>query len=277
VIDLHTHSTASDGSLTPAALIDAARLAGLRVLSITDHDTTAGFETVVDVAARAGVELVPGIEISAVAYGRDVHILGYFIDPSSFRLRGFLERQRTDRIRRVEEMTQRLAALGCPISADAMLATAASGRSVGRPQIAAALVDAGYVQTRDEAFERFLEHGGPAYVPRHGASPEDVVAIVHAAGGLASLAHPGVTRRDDRIEALAAAGLDALEARHSDHDAATEQRYRDLARERGLLVTGGSDFHGEGGHRVPRLGVVSMPDEDYTALQRVWTDRRPRA
>ena len=177
----------------------------------------------------------------------------------------------------MEEMTRRLAALGCPISRDAMLETVASGRSVGRPQIAAALVDAGYVQTRDEAFERFLEQGGPAYVPRQGVAPEEVVAIVHAAGGLASLAHPGVTRRDDRIAALAAAGLDALEARHSDHDAATEQRYRRVARDLGLLVTGGSDFHGEGGHRVPRLGLVSIADEDYAAFRRAWTDRAPRA
>jgi predicted metal-dependent phosphoesterase TrpH len=272
VIDLHTHSTASDGSLAPLALVEAAGAAGLRVLSITDHDTTAGFESVIDEAAHAGLDLVPGIEISAVADGRDVHVLGYFIDPSSPGLRAFLERQRTDRLRRVEEMTRRLAALGCPISADAMLATVASGRSIGRPQIAAALVDAGYVQTRDEAFERFLEHGGPAYVSRRGASPEEVVGIVHAAGGLASLAHPGVTKRDERIGALAAAGLDALEARHSDHDAATERRYRDLARGHGLLVTGGSDFHGAGGHRVPRLGIVSIPEEDYVALRRAWME-----
>jgi 3',5'-nucleoside bisphosphate phosphatase len=277
VIDLHTHTTASDGSLAPAALIAAATAAGLQVLSITDHDTTAGFETVVDAAAKVGLELVPGIEITAVADGRDVHVLGYFIDPSSSALRVFLARQRADRLRRVEEMTRRLAALGCPISAEAMLATAASGRSVGRPQIAAALVDAGHVQTRDEAFERFLEHGGPAFVPRQGATPEAVVAIVHAAGGLASLAHPAVTKRDDRIAALAAAGLDALEARHSDHDAVTEQRYRDLAREHGLLVTGGSDFHGEGGHRVPRLGLVTVPGEDYDALRRASADRRSRA
>jgi 3',5'-nucleoside bisphosphate phosphatase len=276
VIDLHTHTTASDGSLTPAALVDAARAAGLRVLAITDHDTTAGFDTVTG-TAPAGIELVPGIEISAVADGRDVHVLGYFIDPSSSTLRAFLERQRRDRVRRVEEMTRRLAALGCPISADALLATAAGGRSVGRPQIAAALVDAGYVQTRNEAFERFLEHGGPAYVPRHGATPEEVIAIVHAAGGLASLAHPGVTRRDDRIPALAAAGLDALEAHHSDHDPDAERRYRDLACELGLLVTGGSDFHGEGGHRAPRLGMVSIPDEDYDALRRAWTARASRA
>jgi predicted metal-dependent phosphoesterase TrpH len=205
-----------------------------------------------------------------------MHVLGYFIDPSSSTLRAFLERQRADRIRRVEEMTRRLTALGCPISAESLLALAESGRSVGRPQIAAALVSAGYVQTRDEAFERFLEYGGPAYVPRLGAPPEEVVAIVHAAGGIASLAHPGVTRRDERIAALAAAGLDALEARHSDHDSAAEQRYRDLARQYGLLVTGGSDFHGEGGHRVPRLGLVSMPDEDYAAL-RYAIANRPRA
>ena len=119
--------------------------------------------------------------------------------------------------------------------------------------------------------------GGPAYVPRRGAAPEEVVAIVHAAGGLASLAHPGVTKRDDRIVPLVAAGLDALEVRHSDHDAATEQRYRDLARELGLLVTGGSDFHGgDVTHRVPRLGLVSIPDEDYIAFRRAGTNRERR-
>ncbi len=274
MIDLHTHTTASDGTLAPAALIDAASAAGLHVLSITDHDTTAGLDRAAEAAARAGIELVPGIEISAVADGRDIHVLGYFIDPSSPRLRAFLERQRTDRLRRVREMTARLARLGCPIDADAVAAAAATGRSVGRPQIAAALIAAGHVKTRDEAFDRFLEFGGPAYVPRQGTPPEEVIAILHEAGGLASLAHPGVTKRDERIAPLVAAGLDALEARHSDHDAATEEHYRAFARAHGLLVTGGSDFHGDVGHRAARLGLVCMPDEDYAAFKGARDRRR---
>jgi predicted metal-dependent phosphoesterase TrpH len=195
-----------------------------------------------------------------------VHVLGYFIDTAFESLRAFLDRQREDRVRRVAEMGDRLAALGCPIDVAPILAAAARGQSVGRPQIAAALVETGHARTRDEAFERFLEAGGAAYVPRAGASPALVIDIIHAAGGIASLAHPGLSRRDHLIAPLAAAGLDALEARHSDHDAATEARYRALAADLGLLVTGGSDFHGDTGHRAARLGTVSLPSEDFDKL-----------
>jgi 3',5'-nucleoside bisphosphate phosphatase len=217
-------------------------------------------------AREAGVRLVPGIEISAVAGGRDVHVLGYFIDPASAALRAFLDRQREDRIRRVAEMGDRLAALGCPIDVAPIVADAGRGRSVGRPQIAAALVAAGYVRTRDEAFDRFLEFGGAAYAPRSGTSPEEVVAIVHGAGGVASLAHPGVSARDQLIAPLAAAGLDAIEAGHSDHDAVTEARYRALAAELGLLVTAGSDFHGASSHRASRFGTISMTGAEFDRL-----------
>ena len=217
-------------------------------------------------AAGAGLRLIPGIEISAVAGGRDVHVLGYFIDTAAASLRAFLDRQREDRIRRVAEMAVRLTALGCPIDVAPILADAAGGRSVGRPQIAAALLAAGHVRTRDEAFDRFLEFGGAAYVPRAGTSPEQVVAIVHDAGGIASLAHPGVTRRDELIAPLAAAGLDAIEAVHSDHDPATQARYRTLAARLGLLVTGGSDFHSAGGHRVSRFGAISITPDEFAAL-----------
>jgi predicted metal-dependent phosphoesterase TrpH len=197
-----------------------------------------------------------------------VHVLGYFIDTTSARLRAFLDRQREDRIRRVAEMGARLSALGCPIDVEPILSSAARGQSVGRPQIASALLTAGHVRTRDEAFDRFLEAGGAAYVPRSGTSPADVVAIIHEAGGIASLAHPGVCARDDLIAPLAAAGLDALEAVHSDHDAVTQTRYRALAASLGLLVTGGSDFHGALAHRVSRLGTVTLPLADFEALAR---------
>ena len=218
-------------------------------------------------AREAKLELVPGIEISAVAGGRDVHMLGYFIDTASPPLRDFLTRQRSDRLRRVHEMGERLAALGAPVDVAPIAADAGRGRSVGRPQMADALVSAGHVTTRNEAFDRFLQSGGPAYVPRHGSHPEEVIRIIHDAGGLASLAHPGVSRRDDLLPALVEAGLDALEARHSDHDAVTEARYRALARELGILVTGGSDFHGaDAGHRVSALGQVTLPREDFEAL-----------
>jgi predicted metal-dependent phosphoesterase TrpH len=164
-------------------------------------------------------------------------------------------------------MGDRLAALGFPIDVSAILQDASAGRSVGRPQIAAAMLDAGYVRTRDEAFDRFLEFGGPAFVPRRGSAPGAVVGIIHECGGIASLAHPGVTKRDALIATLAAAGLDALEARHSDHDPSTEAHYRAIAKDVGLLVTGGSDFHGDTGHRIPHLGTVTLPAEDFEPLR----------
>jgi predicted metal-dependent phosphoesterase TrpH len=269
VIDLHTHSTASDGLLAPSELVQQARAAGLSVFSITDHDTVAGCAAAADAAAAAGIELVPGIEISAVSDARDVHILGYFVDVESPTLRTFIAGQREERLRRVREMGRRLGDLGCPIDIDPILDAARGGRSVGRPQVAAALMSRGYVATRDEAFARFLEFGAPAFVPRCGASPEQVVGVIHAAGGVASMAHPGLTRRDEIIAALAAAGLDALEVRHSDHDAATEAKYRAMARDLGLLVTAGSDFHGDTtGRRRARLGGVSLDEDDFAALKR---------
>jgi predicted metal-dependent phosphoesterase TrpH len=266
LIDLHTHTTASDGVLAPDALVAAARAARLTVVGITDHDTVGGLAAA-HAAAGSGLEIVDGIEISAVADGRDVHVLGYFIDPDSPPLRAFLDRQRADRLRRVEEMAARLAALGCAIDASPVLEDAARGKSVGRPQIADALLAAGHVARRDEAFDRFLEHGKPAYVPRRGASPEGVIEILHAAGGIVSLAHPGVTGRDHAIRALVAAGLDAIEAWHSDHDALTAARYCTMAAELGVLVTGGSDFHGESGHRTSTLGLITLPAGEYARLR----------
>jgi predicted metal-dependent phosphoesterase TrpH len=274
LIDLHLHTTASDGALSPSELVLEARAAGLSIISITDHDTTAGCDAARGTARDAGVELVPGIEISAVADGRDVHVLGYFIDTASQRLIELLDRQRDDRLRRVRLMGERLAALGVSIDIDPILADAARGRSVGRPQVATALAAAGHVQTRDEAFRRFLEFGGPAFIPREGTSPAEVVSIVHAAGGIASLAHPGVGRCDHLIAGLVTAGLDAIEARHSDHDQATEAHYRAEARARGLLVSGGSDFHGATGHRTSRLGVVTLPQADFDALRAAAARRR---
>jgi predicted metal-dependent phosphoesterase TrpH len=268
VIDLHLHTTASDGSLTPSELVSRARAAHLTVIAITDHDTTAGTCAARDAAHAANLELIPGIEISAVAEGRDVHMLGYFIDAESAALAAFLTRQRAERLRRVNEMGERLTALGCGIDVAPILEAAACGRSVGRPQIADALVRAGHAVDRDDAFTRYLAFGAPAFIPRLGAAPEEVIGIVHEAGGVVSMAHPGVTARDHLIPAMAAKGLDALEARHSDHDEDTEARYRALAAELGLLTTAGSDYHGDTGHRASRLGSVVMPSADFEALWR---------
>lgn len=269
MIDLHLHTTASDGALAPADLVARAAAAGITTLSITDHDTTAGLDEARTAARARRMRLVNGIEITAVESGRDVHVLGYFFDPADAALTAFLVSQREDRVRRVREMAERLAELGVPIDpVPVMTGEFGRGRSVGRPHVAAALLAAGHVQTRDEAFERFLEHGRPAFIPRRGAAPEEVVKVLTEARGVASLAHPGLTGVDDLIPRLARAGLQAIEVRHTNHDHATEARYRDLAAALGLAASGGSDFHDDTGRRACGLGSVTLSAEDFAALEK---------
>ena len=267
MIDLHLHTTASDGLLPPAALVARAADAGLRTISITDHDTCAGLAEAQNAARELGVRLIAGAEITAIEDGCDVHLLAYFLDPQYPALAAFLDTQRMNRERRVREIGGRLASLGCAVDVEPLIASAGGGRTVGRPQIADALVNAGYAADRDDAFARLLGTGRPACVPRRGPPPEEVIAIVGAAGGIVSMAHPGLTAMDHLIPRLAAAGLQALEVCHSDHDAETEQRYRGLAAQYGLAVSGGSDFHGDDGRRATTLGRVTLPASDFTALE----------
>ena len=267
-IDLHLHTTASDGRCSPQELVDRAAAAGVTIMAVTDHDTTAAIDDVRSAASVRGIETVGGIEITAVEAGRDVHILGYFIDPTDIQLSAFLMRQRTHRIARVVAVGDRLAQLGMPIDTGPLIADARqeSGRSVGRPQIARAMVTAGYVVDTREAFDRWLATGRPAFVPRAGPSPEEVIATLHGAHGVASLAHPGQTAVDARISAYVNAGLDALEAYHPDHDRASTEHYRRLADDLKLLVTGGSDFHGDPSHGL-EPGAVSLPGEAWLRLR----------
>lgn len=267
MIDLHLHTTASDGRATPGELVDLAAATGLRTMAVTDHDTTASITDVKALAGERGIEVVTGIEVTGVEDGRDVHVLGYFIDPQDRQLTAFLVRQRTARVERVSAIGERLTELGLPIDLSGLLELARSQphRSIGRPQIARALVAAGYVGDVQESFDRWLGFGCPAFVPRTGATPEAVVSVIHTAGGLASLAHPGRTRVDERLQALREAGLDAIEVHHPDHDDASVERYERLARDLDFLVTGGSDFHGDSNHgRV--LGVVTLPGTAWERL-----------
>ena len=265
MIDLHLHTSASDGDYSPPEVVTRARQAGLRTIAITDHDTVAGIAEAQRAGSDLGAEVIAGIEVTAVHEQRDVHVLGYFIDPMCEALLDFLTRQRLNRVERVREMAVRLAELGMPIDADALLApfTLQPGRSVGRPAVARALVDAGHVPTVSAAFDALISAGRPAFVPRRGASPTEVVAVIHGAGGLASLAHPGLIRRDDIIPSLVAAGLDALEAFHSDHSPDDVVRYRTMAAQHALAVTGGSDFHGDSRHPRATLGSVTLPQDEF--------------
>jgi 3',5'-nucleoside bisphosphate phosphatase len=268
VIDLHLHTTASDGRSTPDALVRSAVAAGITTLAVTDHDTMAAAAEVHAAARDAGLGFVPGIEITAVHHGRDVHVLGYFLDAADRDLDTFLTAQRADRRRRLVEMGAKLADLGVGVDVDAILTRdpRGGGRAVGRPQLAAALVAAGHATGIADAFDRFLATGRPAFVPRLGAPPAEVIAIIRRAGGLASLAHPGKMDVDPIIPALAAAGLDAIEVWHPDHDAGAVTKYRAMAAVLGVGETGGSDYHGPGAGRVDRLGEVGLTDEAFARL-----------
>ena len=277
-IDLHLHTTASDGRLPPSALVALAAQVGLDVMSVTDHDTIAGLAEAREAAASRGIRLVDGIEMTAVDDARDVHVLGYFFDPEDETFNQFLRTQRRARVERVYEIASRLSSLGCAIDVEALLRAVPgdSGRSVGRPAVADALVAAGHAVDRRDAFDRLLGSGRPAFVPRRGPDVAEVVATLAAAGGIASLAHPGLMGVDERIPGYAAVGLSAIEVRHRDHNEDDEARYRSLAQQLGLGVSGGSDFHGEydardGSTSVP--GEVTLAPSDFALLEA----RRPQA
>ena len=271
MIDLHTHTTASDGRCTPAELVARASAAGVTVLSVTDHDTVAACEAVAAACAGAGIEFVPGIEITAVRSEADVHVLGYFLDPRSASLRAFLSEQRHQRVDRIRRIVARLAGHGLHLDADALLRPALDdpSRSVGRPWVARAMVAAGYVASTDVAFSAWLSRGRPGFVPREGAGPEEVIARIHDAGGIASMAHPGLLKRDDWIPPLAEAGLDAIEAYHTDHGPDDTARYLALAAQLTLAVSGGSDYHADESHGAPRPGMTSLPREEFERLRAV--------
>jgi len=268
MIDLHMHTTASDGRSTPEELVAEAASKGIRIMAVTDHDTMAGVAACQAAAREAGVTCHAGIEITSVDHGRDVHMLGYGLDPAHAELDAFLTHQRLDRRRRLEKIGVRLAQLGVPVDLAQAMADAGrqSGRAMGRPMAAAALVAAGHVADFREAFDRYLGEGKPAFIERIGPSPAEVAALIGRAGGVASLAHPGKSQRDHLIPGLADAGLPAIEVYHPDHDPIDTARYKQIARSLGLLMTGGSDYHGVGSTRELAFGRVHLPSADYAKL-----------
>jgi predicted metal-dependent phosphoesterase TrpH len=279
VIDLHTHTTASDGRCTPEELVTRAAAAGVKVLSVTDHDTVAGCAEAAAACTRASITFVPGIEVTAVVDGADVHVLGYFVQTHSSALLSFLADQRQRRVDRVRDMIARLVSHGIALDADAILAPclADSTKSVGRPWIARVLVEQGVVPNTAEAFNRWLTRGRPGFVPRVGYTPPEVFEQIHAAGGIASLAHPVLVRHDEWLPAYARNGLDALEVYHSDHDELTTLHYLGIAKTLRLGVSGGSDYHADAAHGGGGPGHVSLPQKHYEGLLRLRAARRASA
>ena len=256
-VDLHAHSTASDGTATPTGAVEAAHRAGVVALALTDHDTLAGVPEAQAAADRLGLRLVPGVELSVHQEGVEVHLLGLHIRDVAG-LQAELEAIRDQRRLRAIAMVEKLAAAGAPIAIEAVLAEAAGG-AIGRPHVARALVAAGHVKDQREAFDRFLAAGRPAYVDKARLEIADGIAMVHRAGGLAIIAHPGAEGRRERIEPLVPMGLDGLEVRHPSHSAEDVKRLDALAQHFGLVVSGGSDWHGAmQGPRV--LGAMRVPE-----------------
>lgn len=269
-IDLHTHSSCSDGTSTPTQLVAEARRAGLDVLAITDHDSAAGWDEAARAAAEAGLELVRGMEISTRHRDRSVHLLAYLPDPGHRGLTRMLEAVLRGRDHRIPRMVARLRSLGIPITEELVAAKASGATAVGRPHVADVLVDLGVVGSRDQAFADYLGTGGRGYVSRPAAPLPGAISAVAEAGGVTVLAHPwgrgGRAALDaEEIAPLSAAGLTGLEVDHLDHDRAEREELREIARELDLVVTGASDYHGHGKTDHP-LGVCTTDPEEYERL-----------
>lgn len=263
--DFHLHTTASDGTWHPAELVDAAKQAGLAMIAVTDHDTTAGIGAAQERGKAVGVEVVAGVELSARNQMEEVHLVGLGIDTAQPELQQSMARLRDDRTGRAQAMVEKLCALGVPVSLQ-QVQNLAGAAAIGRPHLARALVEAGHVASVTDAFDQYLAEGRPAFVPRAKLSPQEAIATIHNAGGVAVCAHPGLLRDDNIIPELAAAGLDAIEVYHSKHTPAHVERYLQLAKRLRLLVSAGSDCHGPGYRAPVLLGTVSL---DLVAARRL--------
>ncbi|MFK0167354.1 PHP domain-containing protein [Streptomyces sp. NPDC090306] len=276
-IDLHTHSTASDGTDTPAELVRNAAAAGLDVVALTDHDTTRGHAEAV-AALPEGLTLVTGAELSCRVDAVSMHMLAYLFDPEEPALLAERELVRDDRVPRARGMIARLNELGVPVTWEQVARIAGDG-SVGRPHVATALVELGVVPTVSDAFTgQWLADGGRAYVGKHETDPFDVIRLVKDAGGVCVFAHPGASKRgstvpEETILRMAAAGLDGIEVDHMDHDGPTRERLRALAKETGLLTTGSSDYHGS--RKTVALGEYTTDPDIYAEITRRATGAFP--
>jgi predicted metal-dependent phosphoesterase TrpH len=265
-VDLHVHTTASDGALAPRDLVRLAARHGVRILAVTDHDSTEGLPEAIDEAARHGIEIVPGLEINTDVPGAEIHVLGYCVDWQAAWFQAFLREQRAERTARVHRIVEQLTGLGMPLAAEEVFAICKEG-SPGRPHVAQAMVNRGYVKSVREAFDRWLRADGPANVPRRRLTPAEAVAVIRRAGGVPVLAHPGLANRDEMIPGLVAAGLAGIETDYPEHSVGQITGYRRMCQRLRLVATGGSDYHGSHTGRASTVGSPHIPLEVWHALK----------
>jgi predicted metal-dependent phosphoesterase TrpH len=263
-VDLHLHSTASDGRFSPSDLVAMALERNLLAIAITDHDTTEGIDEALDAARGTELEVIPGLEISCDVPHEEVHLLGYYIDHHDPALEKKLSAFRKARLRRAKEMLSKIAALGFPLQWE-MVAKSAGGGTVGRPHIAQAMLEMGYVASTDEAFALYIGRNGPAYVERYKLSPSEAVSMIKEARGLPVLAHP--LKVTHFLPSLVEQGLVGLEVYYTGYSAEDIRKLTGLARKFGLIPTGGSDFHGPGVLDTVEIGGIWVPAESVKRLR----------
>lgn len=263
-IDLHIHTTFSDGKLTPAEVVRKSRALGLKAIAITDHDTVDGIPWAIDEAKKyKDIEVVPGIEINTYYDGQEIHILGYYIDYDTTELKNILLNLLQKRLARAVRIAEKLKKLGIDISFDE-INEKATGPSLGRPHIAQILIEKGYAESMEEAFEKFLNPGRPAFVPRYKLTPFNAIDIIKKSKGIPVLAHPGLLYKTQIIKELVDYGIMGIEVYHKDHTSAQVKSLIDFATRKKLLMTGGSDSHGES---PLLLGTLDVPWEFLPKLK----------
>lgn len=269
--DLHTHTTCSDGRLSPSELVTKAASRGIRVLAITDHDTVQGLEEARIEAEKQGIRFVPGIELSAEVRGKEVHVLGYGVNPDGAALQTHIQKMQTAREKRAWRMVERLQKVGLSLQESTVESKISKTHSVGRPHIAELLVDAGYVTSTDRAFEKYLGQNGPGYVAKPKFEAKRVLSIIDHVGGVGVLAHPGHWTSSRQVRSLVHVGLTGIELWHPSHDSSLRTYYERIARDYNLRMTGGSDYHGRTGDEDQYFGRVGMREKDWERFREVVT------
>jgi predicted metal-dependent phosphoesterase TrpH len=263
--DLHIHTSASDGEYSPQFVVRAAKAQGFKAIAITDHDTLSGLEEAQETSREIGLELITGVEISTIWEEKEIHILGYLIEPNNLSLQHKLTEMKNSRRERIKKIVSQLQSLGYDIHLHEVTNIAGSG-AIGRPHIAKALMEKGYVGNIKEAFTKLLSPGCPAYIPRYKITPQEAINLILGAKGIPVLAHPGVNSADNVIPSLKDLGLLGIEVWHPEHNIQAVDKYYNLAKDMGLLMTGGSDWHGNNKDRDFSLGSIKI---DYSLVERL--------